>query len=193
MVELPKELIQEFYTALDKDVASFPKVCKKGCFACCYQPIELLSFERPALEDFIKNQMNEEQRLSIREKTAVWLDFFDKHTSDVEPLSATEAYHDFRYRAEHIPFPCPLLFDGKCGVYQARPLTCRIHFVNDDKQLCEKDRLRDSAKESVSYRNKVIQNLKVNEISLGVVPLTYALVEILKMDRKLKRIESISV
>lgn len=189
METIPINILKEFYTLIDKEINSFPKVCKKGCFACCYQPIELLSFEQATLADFIKNKMSDEQRESIKTKTSVWLDFFDENTSNVESLSVEEAFVDFRYRAEGIPFPCPLLSDGKCSVYAVRPLTCRTHFVNDDKKYCEQDKLRDGAKESMGYRNNTIQKIKSGGIQIEVIPLTYALVEILNMDRKTKKID----
>ena len=189
MGTISPDTVQKLYVKVDRESSAIPKICKKGCFACCFQPIEIFTFEKPILEGFIKNQMNEEQRNSISERTVLWLDFFNKNTSNIEPLSPHEAFVNFRSKAERIPFPCPLLIDGKCSVYKARPLGCRTHSVNDDKKNCEIDKLRNSSEDSMQLRSYAIQILKNGGVSLEVVPLTYALVEILGVNRQLKKIE----
>jgi Fe-S-cluster containining protein len=183
-----KSLLKPLYYKMDNELKIIPNVCEKGCFYCCYQPIELLLIEKITLADYILKELNEETKQQIIEKVIEWLDFFDENTSDLEPLTGNEAFREFRFRAENIPFPCPLLINGECSVYKARPLTCRAHFVNDSKELCLKDKLRDGSEISFQYRVKVVNELKSN-VEIEIVPLAYALVEILKIDRKLKRIE----
>jgi len=181
-------VLKKLYFRVDKDIDSMPKVCAKGCYFCCYQPIEIFRIDKVTLGEYIKNELSVEVKNSIKEKVIEWLDYFDENTSNVEPLSSKEAYVDFRYKAENIPFPCPLLFYGECIVYKVRPLACRVHFVNDNKELCKKDKLRNGAPQSLAYRTQIVEELKT-EIEVEIIPLVYALVEILNIDRKTKKIE----
>lgn len=183
-----KNILKPLYYRVDNDLKSIPSVCEKGCFYCCYQPIELLKIEKITLAEYINNELNSEIKQKIIENVLAWLDFFDNNTSNSEPLTSNEAFVDFRFRAENIPFPCPLLINNECCVYKVRPLTCRAHVVNDSKDLCLKDKLRDGSKESLHYRFKIIGELKA-KIEVEIIPLAYALVEILRINRKTKRIE----
>ncbi|WP_133466858.1 YkgJ family cysteine cluster protein [Sunxiuqinia elliptica] len=182
-----RNLLKPLYYKVDRDMETISNVCEKGCFYCCYQPIELLKIEKVILADFIKTKLENETKDIVKENVIKWLDYFDENTSNDEPLSDQEAFYDFRYRAENIPFPCPLLINGECSVYKARPLTCRVHFVNDSKKLCEKDKLRDGAPTSFNYRMRVVEELKTN-MELEITPLAYALAEILNINRTMKKI-----
>ena len=183
-----RDILKQLYYKVDKEVDTMPKVCTKGCYFCCFQPIEIFRIDKVILGEFIKNGLSNEAKQSIKEKTIKWLDFFDSNTSNEEPLSSNEAYSNFRYKTENIPFPCPLLFNNECSVYKVRPLACRAHFVNDSKELCEKDKLRNGEPKSIEYRTRIIVELKT-VMDVEIIPLTYALVEILDIDRKTKEIE----
>jgi Fe-S-cluster containining protein len=183
-----RSLLKQLYHSVDVDIDPAPKVCKKGCYFCCYQPIEIFTFEKITLGEYINQHLSTETKEIIKENTIKWLDFFDENTPATEPLTVNEAYVDFRAKAKNIPMPCPLLLNGECSVYKVRPLPCRTHFVNDDSKLCEADKLRNGEPESLGYRNQVVKDLKTI-MDLEVTPLPYALVEILKIDRKVKKIE----
>lgn len=183
-----KSLLKQLYHSIDKDIDPMPKVCRKGCYFCCYQPIEIFTIEKVTLSEYINQHLSNETKEVVRKNTIKWLDFFDKNTPAKEPLTVDEAYLDFRAKARNIPVPCPLLIKGECSVYKARPLGCRIHFVNDDPKLCEADKLRTGAPESIGYRIQVTRDLKTIT-DLEVMPLPYALVEILKINRTVKKIE----
>jgi Fe-S-cluster containining protein len=181
-----RSLLKQLYYKVDKEIDAKPKVCQKGCFFCCYQPIEIFTIEKVTLGEYIKSELSSETQQAIKEKTKKWLDFFDTNTPATTPLTPNEAYIDFRVKAENIPIPCPLLFNGECSVYKARPLACRVHYVNDDKKLCEEDKLRNG--DATEYRMEVVEDIKA-ETPVEVIPLAYALVEILNIDRKTKKIE----
>lgn len=182
-----RNLLKPLYYRMDREIEKMPKVCEKGCYFCCYQPIELLKIEKVILADFITNKLNEETKSIIKKRVLEWLDFFDDNTSDIEPLSANEAFKEFRFRAEKIPIPCPLLINGECSVYKARPITCRAHFVNDSQELCEIDKLRDGSTISLQYRQKIVEELKTT-LEVEIILLVYALVEILHIERQTKMI-----
>jgi Fe-S-cluster containining protein len=181
-----RSLLKQLYYKVDKEIDSKPKVCQRGCFFCCYQPIEIFTIEKVTLGEYIQKELSSETKQAIKEKTIEWLDFFDRNTPSKEPLTSKAAYVDFRTTAKSIPFPCPLLFNGECSVYKARPLACRVHYVNDDKKLCEEDKMRDG--EATAYRMELVEELKT-ETTVEVISLPYALVEILNIDRRMKKIE----
>jgi Fe-S-cluster containining protein len=183
-----RNLLKQLYHSIDADIDPVPKVCKKGCYFCCYQPIEILTIEKITLADHINQHLGNETKEVIKANTIKWLDFFDNNTPVTEPLTINEAYVDFRAKAKNIPVPCPLLINGECSVYKVRPLPCRVHYVNDDSKLCEADKLRNGAPESIGYRTQVVEDLKtLMDVEVQLMP--YALVEILKIDRKVKKIE----
>lgn len=185
-----RSLLKQLYHSVDADIDPMPKVCKKGCFFCCYQPIEIFTIEKVTLADYINQHLSNETKEIIKGNTLKWLDFFDQNTAAKEPLSIDDAYLTFRTKAKNITTPCPMLINGECSIYKARPVACRIHYVNDDSKLCEADKLRTGAPESLGYRNQLTEDLK-SIIDLEVQPLSYALAEILKIDRKLKKIEKV--
>ncbi|MBS1622542.1 MAG: YkgJ family cysteine cluster protein [Bacteroidetes bacterium] len=184
-----RNLLKPLYYRVDNEIATYPKICTRGCFHCCYQPIELIVFEKVTLGDFIKNQLDHETKQSIKANTLKWLDFFDSNTSDVEPLTADDAYVQFREKSENIPYPCPLLINNECSVYKARPLTCRTHIVNDSVELCMNDKLRDGDKRAMVFRTEKVHELKSQFRQVEIIPLPYAIVDILEIKRDLKRIE----
>ncbi len=86
--------------------------CQKGCSWCCHQPIFALSHEIHYLTNFIANNFDKDQINQILEKAKAKNDV-------VEKLSSSEMLN---YKS-----PCPLLIDGACSAYEARPMACRIY------------------------------------------------------------------
>ncbi len=79
--------------------------CKPGCNACCYQNVEV-SIPEAILVSLQVADPADPRRDALLE------------TADaVANLSQTERLRTLR--------PCPLLVDGKCSVYDNRPLLCR--------------------------------------------------------------------
>jgi Fe-S-cluster containining protein len=90
--------------------------CSKGCHWCCHQPVFALSYELDLLNNFLQNKFNEE----IRNHIAIRAD--DKRRK----LSACKDDEIL-----HSKIPCPLLEDGICIAYEARPVACRIYLSTD--------------------------------------------------------------
>lgn len=84
--------------------------CKEGCHHCC----------------------NMATLVSVQEAKLI-----AKETG--KKLTLPRKYNDFaRYQRDFEGIPCPMLKDGKCDIYSARPYACRIHYVMDrDNTLCE--------------------------------------------------------
>lgn len=115
------EVIHELHQLVDDLIQSFSEFatqqnqnidCKKGCEWCCHQPVFVLDYELFHLNKFIKENFSIEKRDAIREKA----------TQKNKKL--TELPENQLLNSKH---PCPLLENGACIAYQARPVACRIY------------------------------------------------------------------
>ena len=86
--------------------------CKKGCSFCCHQAVFANSYELHYLGNFLTENFNQEQRTIVQQRATAK----NKHT---RKLSEEE---QLNYKS-----PCPLLHEGMCSAYQARPMACRIY------------------------------------------------------------------
>ena len=93
-----------------------PVHCKKGCEWCCHQPVFALSFEMDFLNHFLRENFDEQQQLEIRKRA-------EQKRQKLGFLSEKEILNS--------KFPCPLLEDGACSAYPARPMACRIYLSSD--------------------------------------------------------------
>ena len=93
--------------------------CRSGCVHCCYQPeITVTAIELFRVADFITVQFAPEQIASL-------LTAFPRPVSDTQTSWVLKV--------------CPLLREGACSVYTARPLVCRS--INSyDVSDCERAR-----------------------------------------------------
>lgn len=85
--------------------------CREGCSHCCHIPVTITRVEA----DLIAQASG---RKAARPASSVHL---AEHESIESAMQAHEAL-----RAEVGPGPCPFLADGRCGVYGARPMACRL-------------------------------------------------------------------
>ncbi len=96
--------------------------CRKGCNWCCYQPIFGVAHEFHYLWKFIELNMGEDERKSILQRA------FDNYQKRGR-LSQDKLLKS--------KLPCPLLKDGTCSAYQARPMACRI-YLSMSESSCKK-------------------------------------------------------
>ncbi len=86
--------------------------CQKGCSWCCYQPVFANSYELNYLASYIKKTFSpydlENAYQLAKEK--------DEKTSKFSGKEVLNYKH-----------ACPLLKNGACSAYPARPLACRIY------------------------------------------------------------------
>lgn len=113
--------MEQLYLAIDQLIDSLsamaqnqgrPVHCKKGCNYCCHQAVFANSYELHYLGNYIKRQFDFSDILRIKEQA----DSKNKTTSTLDEKSV------LNYKS-----PCPLLKDGSCSVYAARPMACRIY------------------------------------------------------------------
>ncbi len=121
------ESVSEMYAAIDSLIESLSEFaekqnqridCKKGCEWCCHQPVFALDYELEFLNDFIKRNFSSETQKEIKKRAKSKNDKLSKLTGN-NLLNAK--------------FPCPLLENGACMAYAARPMACRIYLSSEVK------------------------------------------------------------
>jgi len=94
--------------------------CRKGCQWCCHQAVFANSYEIHYLSEKIKKEFPEKQVMTIRESCATKNNAVGK-LNDQQTLNFKS--------------PCPLLSNGACSIYFARPMACRI-YLSTNLQSC---------------------------------------------------------
>jgi len=112
-----------------------PLACRAGCDHCCYQPeITVTAIEVFRLSEYITENLN---------------------PGEIEALTKTLA-GAANEETEWPLAPCPLLTNGRCSVYEARPLICR-GFNSYSVSDCEKARREKEAHAKVRYYDPQVQ------------------------------------
>ncbi len=109
------------YQSVDRLIGSLLKMaekrgvktnCKKGCEWCCHQAVFANTYEIGYLQHYIRENLTKKQQAQIQERAETKL-------SQTSTLSKQEILN--------AKMPCPLLEDGICLAYDARPMACRIY------------------------------------------------------------------
>lgn len=119
------ESVSEMYEMIDnfnESLSEFAKHqnqqidCKKGCEWCCHQPVYALDYEMDYLIDFIKRNFDKPTQIEIKTRA-------ENKNNKLSFLKETDLLNS--------KFPCPLLQNGACIAYRARPMACRIYLSLD--------------------------------------------------------------
>lgn len=86
--------------------------CRKGCYVCCFQTVLVLPYEAFYIVSFIQNNLNKNNRDLI----------FDRIIKKDNATRKMKVQEFLSYKD-----PCPLLKNGICMVYEARPMACRTY------------------------------------------------------------------
>jgi len=86
--------------------------CQKGCHWCCHQAVYANSYELHFLSEKIKLRFSSEKIVKYIEASEVKFAVTSKMNE--EQVSSYKS-------------PCPLLENGACSIYGARPMACRIY------------------------------------------------------------------
>ena len=90
--------------------------CKKGCAWCCHQAVFANSYEIHYLGNYLKNHFSPEEQTEVV-----------RHATNKNKITgALDEEKMLSYKS-----PCPLLKDGACSAYAARPMACRIYLSMD--------------------------------------------------------------
>jgi Fe-S-cluster containining protein len=184
-----KAFVNRRYIKADNFIGTLNSCCSKGCNFCCYQSIETLNIERPVIHEYVRKTIKGEMFETVKNNLSDWFDYFDSNTPNKLKLNFEDVFVDFRNLSAKQSLKCPFLIAGLCSIYEMRPLTCRIHVVENLPQNCNLYKLRDSSPQAFEYRNSI-----KNEISritdIHIMPLSYAISDIFLPKRKLKKIEN---
>lgn len=123
--------------------------CKKGCIACCFQPINIARIE----ESRIKNKLTKDIKKNINKN--------HQETEKRSKISIPQINKDSS-RTKYAE-PCPMLdIDNKmCAIYDDRPFSCRTYFVANSPELCNMYEGRVNI-----YKNQVYQDLVAMVLAL---------------------------
>lgn len=105
--------------------------CRRGCSHCCRYHILTNIAEAANLAHYIRCTFAAQEIEALRERTRRWHDW-DRLRRAAAPLVGTVP----RDSPEHDRLCCPLLVDGECSAYPARPVVCRVHYVSSNPEAC---------------------------------------------------------
>lgn len=140
--EALNRVVQEMHRMVDEVIAHFSAFaesrnqapdCRKGCSWCCYQPVFALSYELDNLFEHVKKNFKEEEQERIYAQAA----------AKRRKLRGLKGEALLNSKAA-----CPLLENGACIAYAARPVACRI-YLSSDVKTCMKFYSEPEKKDSV--------------------------------------------
>jgi len=134
-----RERMPPFYAAYDAYVRAAlaeedrPVTCSSGCSACCRHFVSSVEpFEIVALHEAIKGRDNYPDILFASHKNSM---AYEKimETERPDDEAADRALYRYFLKGRSCPF---LARDGSCGVYEARPMSCRMFFSESPARFC---------------------------------------------------------
>ncbi|MBO9542367.1 YkgJ family cysteine cluster protein [bacterium] len=124
----------DLYTVLDYLSFAFSQAyptlpCKAGCSHCCEEILFRVSApEWQAIARHLDATLTPEARVAVQEQVRV---AYEPHRAQLEALAAFWADSDFGEQGaphEGLPVRCAFLDgEGRCGVYEVRPVVCRAY------------------------------------------------------------------
>jgi Fe-S-cluster containining protein len=104
-------------TIIAREMANQQTDCKVGCAWCCHQLVVVTNFaDGRAILKAAKERMSKRELKAFKRLVR-------KQAKQISALTHEEA--------ELRQWPCPLLKEGKCSVYDVRPVACRTVFSSD--------------------------------------------------------------
>jgi len=114
--------------------------CESGCSHCCRHHILTNGLEAHAMARYIKREFSKQQITDLRMRTQQW-HVWDRRMPGRYPRKDMDGLTDLS-NYKHL---CPLIVNGACSAYQARPVVCRIHYVSSPVLSCCDSRDRTSS------------------------------------------------
>jgi hypothetical protein len=90
--------------------------CTAGCAACCHRLVAAAPAEAAAIARFVERRFSHEERADLADR--------------IGALDAATRGKSAPERAR-LRLPCAFLVDGRCSIYEARPLRCRAAHSRD--------------------------------------------------------------
>lgn len=165
--------------------------CEAGCSFCCYQLIEVFDFEIQTVKRAI-DKLNNETKEIIKQNLESWFKFFNDNTPDDKILDKSDTIDTFMILGMTKKHSCPLLINNLCSIYSNRPLSCRVHVVESEPKLCEKDPHRSPATGSTLIRNEIFQEMKLKK-KYYITYLPYIVIQTIKIESQIKPIKKLYI
>jgi len=115
--------------------------CKKGCGACCRQPVPISETEAHLIRDLV-------ERLPHSRQTEIRDRFAQAHQRLAEAGLLEKLLHpESWYKGEgwavamsyfRLGIPCPFLENEACSIHPDRPLKCREYLVTSPAENCRR-------------------------------------------------------
>lgn len=153
--------------------------CRRGCSACCSEPV----YVGPEEVELLVESIPPAEMPGVIQRVNEWLakmlpsGLVDPEVNGMANLA--------QYRAMRAP--CPLLKNGECLVYQQRPIGCRSHSAKGPREFCENDALR--PRQVFGHSPELVEGFLRNYVALGGSP-TYHHLGVLLADALDKRAQS---
>lgn len=136
--------IQEAYQRMDEVVRKVtiqtvndgrPISCRKGCFACCHEPMWATALEAR----YIVEGLDLVDRMEVTCRTEAWL-------AQARASGLLGIPFDSLSTHQWLPrqIACPLLQDGLCVAYPRRPAGCRTYLAVTPPEYCQPERRREA-------------------------------------------------
>lgn len=113
--------------------------CKKGCGACCRQPVPLMEIEVYQIRDLVEN-MPEPRRTEVKRRFAEAFEHFVENGWFEKMTHLDETSVEDRFKTVMSYFyegvPCPFLDEESCSIHLDRPLICREYLVTSPAEYC---------------------------------------------------------
>lgn len=113
----------EFYASIDQLTSKVKNCCAKGCFACCDEPAVADVREVDAMLALLTPEETER----VKQRTSEWIVRF-------HPFMDVKRPPAIPYR--ELKLTCPLLENGLCMGYEARPFGCRTCLAKSNPKNC---------------------------------------------------------
>ena len=105
--------------------------CGIGCCHCCRHHILTNALEAHTLSQYIKREFSDQQIMDLRVRTQKW-HAWDRRMPGRYPVEDIDLTTDLS-GYNHC---CPMVVDGACSAYHARPVVCRTHYVSSPVLAC---------------------------------------------------------
>lgn len=155
--------------------------CKKGCGACCRQPVPIAEVEAFQIAELVEN-LPEPRRSEVKKRFAEGVEHFKKikwferleNCSRETPEELQKLIME--YFGEGIP--CPFLVEESCSIHLERPLSCREYLVTSPAENCAKPTPKSVKGIELAFKpSRVLTVIDVseNKKKIPFVTLIYAL------------------
>jgi Fe-S-cluster containining protein len=154
--------------------------CRKGCGACCRQPVPLSPPEAWLIADIVAG-LPPARQAPVREAFAAADEVFTRSTLKqrlLGPMDALDRMKELAFEYFSSGVPCPFLVDEACSIHPVRPSICREYLVTSPPEYCARPGSGPVERIPVGVRlSEALANLtgKLLGKPAEVVPLVFAL------------------